>query len=61
MVRGAILVFVKVFGLLSLGSIPGGSSNPQGRFFFPLKGSFLFLLYGPQVDPFFYSLFFICL
>ena len=44
--------------------------NLQGKFLFPFEGSFLsfifyffilFLLYGPQVDPFFYSNFFICL
>ena len=51
MVGGVLLVFVKVFGLLSLGFIPDGSSNPQGIFLFPFEGSFifsfLFLLYGP--------------
>ena len=40
MVGDVLLVFAKVFGLLSLGSIPSGSSNTQGRFLFPLKGSF---------------------
>ena len=56
MVGGVLLVFAKVFGLLSLGSIPSGSSNPR-RFLFPFEGSFflplfyfIFLLYGPQVD-----------
>ena len=71
MVGGVLLVFAKVFGLLSLGSIPSGSSNPR-RFLFPFEGSFflplfyfIFLLYGPQVDipppppPFFYSPFFL--
>ena len=28
--------------MLSLCSIPGGSSNPQGRFLFPFEGFFLF-------------------
>ena len=67
-VGGVLLVFMTVFGLLSLGFIPGGSSNSQGRFLFSFKGSFLFfffflkfLLHRPQVDPFFYSIFFICL
>ena len=41
MVRGVLLVFTKVFGLLSLGSIPSGLSNPQGRFLFPFEGFFL--------------------
>ena len=65
MVGGVLLVFAYVFGLVSLGFIPGALPNPQGRFLFPFEGSFLssffFLLYGPQVDPFFYSFFFICL
>ena len=59
MVRGVLLVFTKVFDLLSLGFIYGGSSNPHGRFLFSFEGSFFyffifyfkFFLYGPQVDP----------
>ena len=42
MVGGVLLVFTKVFGLLSLGSIPGPSSNPQERFLFPFVGFFLY-------------------
>ena len=34
MVGGVLLVFAKVFGLLSLGFIPGALSNPHGRFLF---------------------------
>ena len=41
MVGGVLLVFAKVFGLLSLGVILSGLSNPQGRFIFPFEGSFL--------------------
>ena len=53
MVGGVLLVVAKVFGLLYLGFIPGGSSNPQGRFLFPLEGSFLssffiFALWAPS-------------
>ena len=41
MVGGVLLVFADVFGLVSLGFIPGALPNPQGRFLFPFEGSFL--------------------
>ena len=43
MVEGVLLVFAKVFGLLSLVFIPSGSSNPKGYFFF-LSSFFIFAL-----------------
>ena len=45
MVRGVLLVFTKVFGLLSLGFILGGLSNPQARSLFPFEGSFFFYFF----------------
>ena len=45
MVGCVLLVFAKVFGFLSLGFIPGGSSNPQGRFLFFFQGFFPFFLF----------------
>ena len=42
---GILLVFAKVFGLLSLGFIPGGSSNPQRIFLFCFEGSFIFSIF----------------
>ena len=45
MVGGVLLVFAKVFGLLSLCSTLGGLSNSQERFLFPLEGSFISFFY----------------
>ena len=61
MVRGVLLVFANVFGLLSLGSILGGSSNPQGRFFFLLRVLFYFCFMDLKLTPSSTPFFFICL
>ena len=47
--------FFFFFGLHSLGFVSRALSSPYGRFLFSLsRFIFLFLLYGPQVDPFSY-------
>ena len=61
MVGGVILVFAKVFDLLSLGFIPNGSSNPQGRFLFSFEGSFYFCFMDLKLTPSYTPHFFICL
>ena len=66
MVGGILLIPTKVFGLLFLGFIPGGSSNLEGRFPFPFEGSFLssifiFCFMDLKLTPYSTPIFFIYL